>query len=69
VPTIFAARQFVNHGHVKVNGKRVNIGSYRCKPGDVIEVAKSPSSWPSCWKPRSWPSVTCRNMSKPTTTR
>jgi small subunit ribosomal protein S4 len=38
VPTIFAARQFVNHGHVKVNGKRVNIGSFRCKPGDVIEV-------------------------------
>ena len=38
VPTIFAARQFVNHGHVNVNGKRVNIGSYRCKPGDVIEV-------------------------------
>jgi small subunit ribosomal protein S4 len=28
VPTPFAARQFVNHGHVKVNGKRVNIGSY-----------------------------------------
>src|SRR5437588_6997493 len=38
VPTPFAARQFVNHGHVNVNGKRVNIGSYRCKPGDVIEV-------------------------------
>lgn len=38
VPTIFAARQFVNHGHVAVNGVRVNIGSYRCKPGDVIEV-------------------------------
>ena len=38
VPTIFAARQFVNHGHVKVNGQRVNIPSYRCKPGDVIEV-------------------------------
>jgi small subunit ribosomal protein S4 len=38
VPTIFAARQFVNHGHVKVNGKRVNISSFRCKAGDVIEV-------------------------------
>lgn len=38
VATIFAARQFVNHGHVKVNGVRTNIGSYRCKPGDVIEV-------------------------------
>ena len=38
VPTPFAARQFVNHGHVLVNGKRVNIASYRCKPGDVISV-------------------------------
>ncbi|MEM9853751.1 MAG: 30S ribosomal protein S4 [Pseudomonadota bacterium] len=38
VPTIFAARQFVNHAHVKVNGKRVNIPSYRVKEGDVIEI-------------------------------
>ena len=38
VPTVFAARQFVTHGHVKVNGRRVNIPSYRCKPGDVIEI-------------------------------
>ncbi len=38
VPTVFAARQFVNHGHVKVNGKKVNIPSYRVKEGDVIEV-------------------------------
>ena len=38
VPTPFAARQFVSHGHVKVNGRRVNIPSYRCKVGDVIEV-------------------------------
>ena len=38
VPTPFAARQFVNHGHVTVNGKRVNIPSYRVKPGDVVEV-------------------------------
>lgn len=38
VPTVFAARQFVNHGHVMVNGQRVNIPSYRCKEGDVIEV-------------------------------
>ena len=37
VPTVFAARQFVNHGHVTVNGKRVNIPSYRCKAGDVID--------------------------------
>jgi small subunit ribosomal protein S4 len=38
VPTIFAARQFVNHGHVTVNGVRVNIASYRVKEGDLIEV-------------------------------
>ncbi|MFZ4122654.1 MAG: 30S ribosomal protein S4 [Caulobacterales bacterium] len=38
VPTVFAARQFVNHGHVKVNGKRVNIPSYLVKAGDLIEV-------------------------------
>ncbi len=38
VATVFAARQFVNHGHVRVNGKRVNIGSYLVKDGDTIEV-------------------------------
>jgi small subunit ribosomal protein S4 len=38
VPTPFAARQFVSHNHVRVNGKKVNIPSYRCKVGDVIEV-------------------------------
>ncbi len=38
VPTVFAARQFVNHGHVLVNGKKVNIPSFRVSPGDVIEV-------------------------------
>lgn len=38
VPTVFAARQFVNHGHVTVNGKRVNIPSYQVKENDVIEV-------------------------------
>lgn len=36
--TVFAARQFVNHGHVLVNGRRVNIPSYQVKEGDVIEV-------------------------------
>jgi small subunit ribosomal protein S4 len=38
VPTVFAARQFVNHKHVRVNGQIVNIPSYRVKEGDVIEV-------------------------------
>lgn len=39
-----AARQFVNHGHVLVNGKRVDIPSYCCKPGDVISVRANSSS-------------------------
>src|SRR5471032_126155 len=38
VPTVFAARQFVNHGHVLVNGKRVNIPSYQLRDGDEIVV-------------------------------
>jgi small subunit ribosomal protein S4 len=38
VPTVFAARQFVNHGHVTVNGKRVTISSYLVKVGDQIAV-------------------------------
>jgi small subunit ribosomal protein S4 len=38
VATVFAARQFVNHGHIRVNGKRVNIPSYRLKNDDVIEI-------------------------------
>jgi small subunit ribosomal protein S4 len=38
VPTPFAARQFVNHGHILVNGRRLNIPSYQVKDNDVIEV-------------------------------
>ena len=38
VPTVFAARQFVSHGHVRVNGKRVTVPSMRLKVGDVVEV-------------------------------
>ena len=41
VATVFAARQFVNHGHVKVNGRRVNIASYQVKVGDVVEVKEA----------------------------
>lgn len=36
-----AARQFVNHGHVNVNGKKVDIPSYQVKPGDVISVREN----------------------------
>ena len=38
VPTVFAARQFISHGHVKVNGRRVTVASYRVKLGDLVEV-------------------------------
>ena len=41
VPTVFAARQFINHGHVKVNGRRVTIPSFRMKVGDVVEVKEA----------------------------
>ncbi len=41
VPTVFAARQFVNHGHIKVNGRRANIASQQVKVGDTIEVKES----------------------------
>lgn len=37
-PTIPAARQLVNHGHITVNGRVVNIASYQCRPGEVIGV-------------------------------
>lgn len=39
-PTVFSSRQIVNHGHICVNGKRVNIASYLVKPGDTIEVSE-----------------------------
>ena len=39
VPTVFSARQFVSHGHVMVNGKRVTVPSFRVKVGDVVELA------------------------------
>jgi len=43
-PTIPAARQIVNHGHITVNKKKLNICSYQCKPGDTIEVKACKSS-------------------------
>ena len=46
VPTVFAARQFVNHKHVTVNGKIVNIPSYQVKEGDVIEVREASRNIP-----------------------
>lgn len=46
VPTVFAARQFVNHGHILVDGKKVTIPSYRVKPGQVIEVKETSRQLP-----------------------
>ena len=46
VPTVFGARQFVSHGHVTVNGRRVTIPSYRCRVGDVIEVKEKARQLP-----------------------
>ena len=46
VPTIFAPRQFVSHGHDPVNGPRVAIPSYRCKVGDLIEVKEKARQLP-----------------------
>jgi small subunit ribosomal protein S4 len=46
VPTVFASRQFINHGHIKVNGVRVTIPSYRVKEGDVIEVREKSRNIP-----------------------
>ena len=47
VPTPFAARQLVSHGHVKVNGRRVTIASYHVKEGDTLELSSFPpaESW------------------------
>ncbi|MDP7543073.1 MAG: 30S ribosomal protein S4 [Alphaproteobacteria bacterium] len=46
VPTVFAARQFINHGHIQVNGKRVNIPSFRVKDGDMITVMEKSRELP-----------------------
>ncbi len=46
VPTVYAARQFVSHKHVLVNGKTVNIPSYRLKVGDVVEVKEKSQNIP-----------------------
>ena len=46
VPTVFASRQFINHGHILVNSKRVNIPSYKVKDGDTIEVKEKSRDLP-----------------------
>ena len=46
VPTVFAARQIISHGHVMVNGRRVNIPSYRLREGDAVEVRQKSKQHP-----------------------
>lgn len=46
VPTVFAARQIVGHGHIRVNGKRVNIPSYMVREGDTIEIKEKSRELP-----------------------
>tara|TARA_B100000686_G_scaffold322647_1_gene376660 strand:+ start:842 stop:1456 length:615 start_codon:yes stop_codon:yes gene_type:complete len=46
VPTVFAARQLISHGHVMVNGGRVNIPSYRLREGDQVEVRQKSKQHP-----------------------
>jgi small subunit ribosomal protein S4 len=46
-PTVFSARQLVSHGHVTVNGRRINIPSYQAKPGDVIALKESARGIPA----------------------
>jgi small subunit ribosomal protein S4 len=46
VPTVFASRQVINHGHILVNGTRVTVSSYRVKEGDVIEVKEKSKQMP-----------------------
>jgi len=44
VPTVFAARQFVSHGHISVNGRRGPVPSYRLRLNDVVEVREKSRS-------------------------
>lgn len=46
VPTVFAARQFINHGHILVNGKKVNIPSYMVGDGDIVEIKEKSRELP-----------------------
>ena len=46
VPTVFAARQFVSHGHVTVNGRRVTVPSYRLRVNDIVEVREKSRQMP-----------------------
>ena len=69
VPTVFSSRQFINHGHILVNGKRVNIPSYKVKDGDVIEVKNKSRDLPLVLEAAGSPEGTCQTISKSTTAK
>ena len=68
VPTVFAARQIINHGHVLLNGKRCNISSALLRPGDEIALKERRRPFRRYSRLSVRLSVTFRNMSRPTTT-
>ena len=47
VPTVFASRQTINHGHVMLNGRRCNIASVMLKPGDVVSLKEKARNIPA----------------------
>ena len=57
-PTIPAARQLVNHGHIKVNNNKLNICSYQCNPGDIIQVNQNNKSTSLVQKYLNYPGLT-----------
>lgn len=57
-PTIPAARQLVSHGHIKVNNNKLNICSYQCKPGDIIQVNQNNKSTSLVQKYLNYPGLT-----------
>jgi small subunit ribosomal protein S4 len=69
VPTVFAARQFVSHGHVSVNGRRVTIPSYRCASAMWLRSRKPRASCRCSSKPSRAPSAMCPTTSIPITRR
>ena len=67
-PTPFAARQIVNHGHVLVNGRRVNIPSYQLRDGDTIELRQKAKQMALVLEAANRASATCPTISRSTTT-
>lgn len=57
-PTIPAARQLINHGHILVNNSKLNISSYQCKPGDIIQVNQNNISKSLVQKYLNYPGLT-----------